>query len=344
FDAVYGPILSQLAGQYVDAFDFHWYGTATGEYRLRDSVTGEDVYAHVRAALTASGYSPDLPIWITEMGSYSGDPSESRFPFQTERQQAGDYFRRYIYALSSGVEKVFSAFGLMEDFGPTEDGYFDHTGLIYDGQDFGHGTDPSTGGDPGLGVKKLGYYTYKKMTEVLEGADWSTLTTLHDGTGGDHLYLFRVEKAGQSIYIAWWDTFDEPGYTPGDTKPITLTGLDGAAVTVTAVVPSADTGQEVTDYATAFSVATYPVSDGSVTIPVGEDPVLVEETAPPASQCVGDVNGNGIGDVADIETTASDLNCHVYLPLVVAQWRRPWPTSTPTLTPTLFRSRDPRQW
>jgi predicted esterase len=325
FDAVYGPILSQLAGQYVDVFDFHWYGTATGEYRLRDSVTGEDVYAHVRASLAANGYSPDLPIWITEMGSYSGDPAEPQFSFQSERQQASDIFRRYTYALSRGVKKVFSAFGLMEDFGPTVDGYFDHTGLIYDGED---------SNDLGLGVKKLGYYTYKKMTEQLEGADWSTLTTLHDGTDSDHLYLFRVTKGGRPIYIAWWDTFDEPGYTPGNTKPIMLTGLTGTAVTVTAVVPSADTGQEVTDYATAFSVATYPVSGGSVTIPVGEDPVLVEEIPPPASQCVGDVNGNGIGDVVDIQSTAAELGCRVYLPLVAANWRQPWPTETPTATPT----------
>ena len=34
-----------------------------------------------------------------------------------------------------------------------DDGYFDHTGLIYDGED---------SGDLGLGVKKLAYYTYKR--------------------------------------------------------------------------------------------------------------------------------------------------------------------------------------
>lgn len=272
FDAVYGPILAELGGQYVDVFDFHWYGRATGDYRLRDSVTGQDVYGHVRAALTANGFPPDLPIWITEMGSYSGDPAWPRFPFQSERQQAGDYFKRFIYSLTRGVQKVFPAFGLMEGF-KHDDGYFDHTGLIYDGQD---------SNDLGLGVKKLGYYTYKKMTEKLEGADWSTLTLLHDGTDNDHLYLFRVMKDGQPIHITWWDYFDEPGYTLGDAKPITLTSLTGAAVTVTAVVPSAEIGRDVTDYATAFAVTTYPVSDGSVTIPLGEDPLLIEVEEQPA--------------------------------------------------------------
>ncbi|MFQ5342432.1 MAG: hypothetical protein ACE5F6_12875, partial [Anaerolineae bacterium] len=55
---------------------------------------------------------------------------------------------------------------------------------------------------------------------------------------------------------------------------------------------------------------------------------------PPASWCVQDVNANGIGDVVDIQTTASELLCHVYLPLVVANWRQPWPTPTPPPGPT----------
>ncbi len=267
FDAVYGPILAELTGQYVDAFDFHWYGTASGEYRLRDSVTGEDVYEHVRAALTVSGFPPDLPIWITEMGSYSGDPAGPRFPFQSERQQAEDYFKRFIYSLARGVKKVFPAFGLMEGF-KHDDGYFDHTGLIYDGRG---------SNDLGLSVKKLDYYTYKVMTERLEGADWSTLTLLRDGTRSDHLYLFRVLRDERPIYIAWWDYFDEPGYTPGDTKTITLAGLSGTAVTVTDLVPDYTDGSQVSDYAEAFTVTTYPVSDGRVTLMVGSDPLLVEE-------------------------------------------------------------------
>ena len=36
FDAEYAPILAELGGQYVDVFDFHWYGTSSSEYRLRD--------------------------------------------------------------------------------------------------------------------------------------------------------------------------------------------------------------------------------------------------------------------------------------------------------------------
>ena len=266
FDTCYAPILAELGGQYVDVFDFHWYGMADGDYRFFDPVSGKDILHHIRDRLNADGFPSDLPVWITEMGSYSGSPKN--LSFQSERRQAGDYFKRFVYSLSRGVKKIFPAFGLMEGF-KQDNGYFDHTGLIYDGS-----SDPD---DLGLGVKKLSYYTYKKMTEKLEGADWTTIATLHDGTESDHLYLFRVEKNGQPVRIVWWDYFDETGYTPGDTKSITLTGLNSSKVTVTTVVPEADTGQEVTDYAAAFTVNTYPVSGGEATIALGEKPVLVEE-------------------------------------------------------------------
>jgi len=269
FDTGYAPILTELAGSSVDVFDFHWYGTATGDYRLRDARTGEDVLDHIRATLAAEGFPADLPVWITEMGAYSGDPQDpvpGAFPYQTERQQAADYFKRFIYPLSRGVEKVFPAFGLMEGFKQT-DGYFDHTGLIYDGEQ---------SGDGGLGVKKLAYYTYKKMTERLEGSNWPGLALLRDGIGGDNLLLFRVEKDGRPVHIAWWDTFDEPGYTPGDTKELAVDGLASPTVQVTEVVPYPVTGADVTDYDSAFRVTYLPVNAGTAVVPLGEEPVLIE--------------------------------------------------------------------
>ncbi|MHB8793510.1 MAG: hypothetical protein ACYC6O_09275 [Thermoleophilia bacterium] len=312
FESDYAPILKELNGAYVDIFDFHWYGQATGDYRLRDSavtVTGNasagsnsgtgssvtgtgggadgtaadsaDVLAHIRQTLSADGFPADMPVWITEMGSYSGDPSESggppgrqaqrlENPPQSERQQAQDTFKRFIYPLSRGVDKVFLAFGLMEGF-KHEDGYFDHTGLIYDGEG---------AGDPGRGVKKLSYYTYKKMSEKLTDADWSTIMTLHDGTGGDHLYLFRIMRDEEEIYIAWWDYYDEAGYMAGDTKSISLDEIDANLATVTRVVPRAGSGRQMGDYATAFETLEIPIEDGGLDVALNEDPVIIELSSP----------------------------------------------------------------
>jgi len=267
FDNRFAPILKELGGRYVDVFDFHWYGRADGDYRLRDKITEESVLEHIRAKLAHYGFPRTIPIWITEMGSYSGNPRGKMFPQQTERQQASDYFKRYIYSLSHGVKKIFLAMGMMEGFKPIPNDYFDHTGLIYDGQ---------YEGDLGLGVKKLAYYTYKKMTECLESADWTTMINLRDGTKSDHLYLFSVMKKNYPIYVAWWDYFDEPIYTNGATKSITLTNLAGEAIVVTAVVPTAKNGRDVGNYHSAFQTTVCSVSNGSATISLGKDPVFIE--------------------------------------------------------------------
>ncbi|MEK7817288.1 MAG: glycosyl hydrolase, partial [Actinomycetota bacterium] len=136
FDEHFAPILAELGGCCVDIFDFHWYGNATGDYRLRDTATGEDVVEHIRATLAANSFPSDMPLWITEMGSYSGDPTGGQpqeNPSQTERQQASDYFKRFMYSLSHGTQKVFPAFGLMEGFQHNH-GYLYNTGLNYNGE------------------------------------------------------------------------------------------------------------------------------------------------------------------------------------------------------------------
>lgn len=262
FNIHYKPILDTLAGKYVDIMDFHWYGNATGDYR-----GAKDAYNYIRSVLNADGF-PNIPIWITEMGSYSGDPKEvpqnpTDWLPQTERQQALDYLKRFVYPLSFGVKKIFPAFGLMEGF-KYDSGYFDYTGLIYDGW----GT-----GDLGLGVKKLSYYTYKKMTEILEGSDWNTIQTIQES--GD-VYIYKFIKSGKPIYVAWWDYFNDVTYTPGKTKQATIINIQGNSVLITEAVPMFSSGKDVTDYSTAFKTETKSITGGQVTIVLGDSPVFVE--------------------------------------------------------------------
>lgn len=264
FDQQYKPILDALKGHYVDVMDFHWYGNATGDYR-----GAKDAYDHIRGALEAGGFSA-VPVWITEMGSYSGDPIPAPisnppvdYPLQTERQQALDYFKRFVYPLSFGVKKIFPAFGLMEGF-KYDGGYFDYTGLIYDGWG---------AGDPGLGVKKLGYYTYKKMTEMLEGSNWNSIQTIQ---ASNNVYIFKLTKNNAPIYVAWWDYFAEPSFAPGNTKTIAISGVQGSSALVTEAVPKFSTGKDVKDYATAFNIQSVSASNGTITLTLNENPVFVE--------------------------------------------------------------------
>ena len=299
FDEFYAPILTELDGQYVDVFDFHWYGTADGEYRLMDTSTGHDVLSHIHSTLGSYGFPEDLPIWITEMGSYSGDPADfgkHALPLQTERQQASDYFKRFISPLSRGVKKIFPAFGLMEGF-KYDDGYFDHTGLIYDGEDFAKGNDPASGGDPGLGVKKLAYYTIKKMTEKLEGCDWENIRILE--TGIENAYAYRFHRDEIPVWVVWWDYFLDPDYEAGDSIQVHFTNGMSSRVVATNVVPRYSSGSEVSDYSMAFFMDTLNVYMGNVFVPVGKDPVIIEVLQDPPEE-KGDMNRDGFINIIDV--------------------------------------------
>ena len=266
FNNVYESILSELNGNYVDIFDFHWYGSAKGDYRFKDPAIGQDVFEHIKTNLLNHGFSADLPIWITEMGSYSGQPNERNFQFQTEREQAMDYFKRNVYSLARGIKKIFQAFGLKEGF-KHENGYFDHTGLIYDGQEEY---------DLGVGVKKLGYYTYKKMTETLEGVDWNSITMLKNGESVDNLYLFEIMKNNNKIHIAWWDYYDESQNSSAtETKELIIENINWIKAIIEYVVPNVESGQEVTDYNTAFESKLLQVSENNLKVQLKKDPVFI---------------------------------------------------------------------
>ncbi|MBF0433691.1 MAG: T9SS type A sorting domain-containing protein [Fibrobacteria bacterium] len=270
FNKTWQPILSTLGGKYIDIMDFHWYGTAGGEYRFIDTKTGQDAYNRIRQLMDSCGYDSKLPVWVTEMGSYSGDPKDITMfglvPLQTEAQQALDYLKRHVYSFARGVKKIFPAFGLMEGF-KQDDGYFDHTGLIYDG---------ALTSDLGLGVKKLGYYSYKLMTEKLEGVDLEKVVSISDGsTDNIHTYRF-VKSGGTYVYVAWWDYFLEDGFQEGDKKTLSLDSLNAQQIVRTVAVPGVATGNEVTAYETAFLTDTNSLESGKFTFELSTQPVFLE--------------------------------------------------------------------
>lgn len=273
FESGYRPILHELKGQAVDIFDFHWYGHAFGDYRLRDGDTQQDVLETLRQALTDEGFPPDLPIWITEMGSYCGAPAMVMghdVPPQSEREHARDLFKRFVYPLSRGIEKVFPAFGLAEGF-MHDDGYFDHTGLIYDGQQ---------SGDLGLGIKKLAYHTHKKMTQILAGADWNTCQEIQPELLEHNICVFRVFRAGEPIFIAWLDAIDADQEETVQMVTLDLEGLEAQNVSVIKMVPDQDLGRDVTDFESAFSEERCELIDGTDTIELGFDPIVIEPAVP----------------------------------------------------------------
>ncbi len=264
FNKTYIPILDQLSkskSRYFDIFDFHWYGNATGDY-----LGTKNIYHHIHQTLKERNLLPLNGFWITEMGTYSGEPlplrilSYKNFPFQSEKQQAIDLIKRNIYPLTLGIKKVFMAFGLIEGF-KYDNGYFDFTGLIYDGR-YSH--------DLGKGVKKLSFYTYKKMIEILDGANWERIKCIQKN---DSLYIYEFVKNNKSIWVAWNDKC---------TSQIGKISLNKhiKKVKITEAVPNFNSGINVNNYKDAFKNVKHYINNSEprqIVFPISEIPIYIEE-------------------------------------------------------------------
>jgi len=183
FERYYAPVIAKLAGKGMDAFDMHHFAPAGGWKSLGER------YARIRETLDKAGFAK-TPIWMTECGTYSGLPVGSPgLPFQDERVQAEELVKLFAYGLGLGIQKIFWAWGIKEGFHNRED-RFDLTGLVYDGQGQN---------DPGAGIKKLGFYAYRRLVAMLGGAAVrAELLNLGAGANG---VLFHRDCG--DLYVLW---------------------------------------------------------------------------------------------------------------------------------------------
>ena len=259
--------LAAGAGNYTDAFEFKQHHYRASDYKeLRNKY---EVYAAIFARY---GIDLDtLPVFV-ETAMYDGDPCEAWngsvcadayvLPPQSETEQAAGLIKTYVYGLASGIDRIF--WNLMIErynFGGVPTNVFNMYGLI---------NNPDNDGGSG---KKLAYFTFKKMIEKLDGGDWDTLQAVQES---DDLFIYRITKNGNALYVAWWDYFNDAAYEPGKTRTVSLSGLGGSAAVVTETVPRYGTGAEVTDYSTAFVTSTLTTKDGSIAMSLGQAPVFVE--------------------------------------------------------------------
>lgn len=186
------PILRDLKGKDVDVIDFHWFGLA-GEWREMP-----EAIDRARRDMKECGFA-EIPIWFAEMGTHSGSPKERRdrkIPAQSERLQAAEMVKRHAVARAAGVEKIFWAWGMEEGFmAPDDNDFFDNTGFVYDG------LGP---GDPGKGTRKIVFWSYQRMTQLLRGWDGSRPEKIAAGDGV-HAYRFRSSSSpdAPTVIVAW---------------------------------------------------------------------------------------------------------------------------------------------
>jgi len=246
--------------QFFDVFNFHVYGDLRSYGRdayVQEGAPDSITMTMVNELLAEYGYS-GIETIVTESGTQTGNGTG-----QTQSDQAISLLKRYVYLISEGLDRLYW-FNLLNVIGePTDidiDGFPSHTLIRYDSE---NNTDHQ---------KRLGYYTYKLMTEKLEGSDWDNASEIYNNDNV-YAYKFTNKSDGSVIYVAWWDYYKDPSYSDGDTKEITLSELGFSGnVTVTDTIPKYVSGTEVIDYSSAFNTWTT-----SELIDFGKTPVYIEQ-------------------------------------------------------------------
>lgn len=246
YEKFFLPILQNSKGKYIDIFDIHYYGAGSAWPSYWKGK--KEAYTLMRKALDDNGYQ-NTEIWFTE----TAIPS---VPFG-EKAQAADLVKRFVYPLSFGAKKIFW-WNAIEGEPPLEtDKPSNHMGVIYDG---------TGSNDPGYEVKKLSYYTYEKLIEVLEGSDWSNVEAVQESSG---VYIYKFTKNNNPIWVAWNEN--------GTEKEITISGLVSSQAKITEAVPKYESGKGVVDYNSAFSVETKAARGGKIYLILKDTPVFIEE-------------------------------------------------------------------
>lgn len=261
FEAVLKDLnnLSDYPGEkFFDVFNFHLYG----DFREYGRESFKNVnnpslppalnMTRVKELLAKYGYS-GVEIIVTESGTDSGGKGDKA---QTQAEQAASLLKRYIYLPSEGVDRIYwyNLMRVVDDHPNDPIDSFPTQSLVTNGKT----------------EKRLGYYTYKLMVDKLEGSDWSNVQEIYNN---DDVYSYKLINGEKPIYVLWWDYYDSPTYSKGDTKTISLSDLGiSGEVKVTETVPKYQSGTDVTDYNSAFNTWT---TSGSIQL--GEIPEYIEQ-------------------------------------------------------------------
>lgn len=231
--------LSNGIGEYFDVLDFHHQGTHNEYPDVSEKIS---IFGRIFNKYGVTGKE----FWITEFGTHDGDPEPNMVmdpPYQSEKIQACGLVKKHIYALAHGAKKMFwTTMTEWSAFGGSINDYFTNVGLI---------NNPSIDGQA---HKKLAYYAYKKMVDILDGSDWNDISIIRESDG---IYVYKFVKNGKSIWVVWNENKNE--------HSITLTlDKDIKNIRIIESVPKYQSGKEVADYNIAFTESDVNIPEGNL--------------------------------------------------------------------------------
>jgi hypothetical protein len=248
-----------------DGVEIKFHHVAASEYRFLRSKLDSTAAVLAKHGLDIAS----MPV-VVETAMHDGDPRtpetnplEERLPVQSEAQQAAGLVKTFVFGIAIGLRKLFwnfvheaNDFQLLPGQPPRPQNPFNHYGLVHN---------PANA--DGLSHAKLSYSTYRKMVETLEGSEWRSVKTLRDSADG---CVFELPRGGKRTWVAWTDS-DAGG-------SVRIASIATEQVTVIDAVPAAESGKEVTDYATAFKARTLDVAGGAVDVALNpRTPVYIVE-------------------------------------------------------------------
>jgi hypothetical protein len=276
FELFYAPALRAVAQRgagVFDCFDFHDFARADG---WRGNARGKGI-EFFRGLIAEAGL-PTKCILVKAGATHTGrddawKPPRLQAP-QTETEQASYLVKRFAHHLGSGLTLVL--WGTVREDGEAH-GIFSHNGLMYDGVPGSADCDAKREQpcpDPGDGIQKLSYYSFKLLAQSLEGVARDGASSVD--LGADGVYAYRFARPAGALWIAWSE--DGPRRVS-----LGLAGRGPGALRITDAVPTFDGEQQTgthrlrpDDYPTFFRTRSAEPRDGAVQLELGPIPVLIE--------------------------------------------------------------------
>lgn len=199
--------------------------------------------------------------WLTDITETSAQYGFAKVPFMAlemagrqngEQEHAEDILKRHVYMLALGVRKIFwSGIRAAPDHllsAERQNSYFRQVVLINED-----------------GVKKKGYYTYRFMVEMLEGADWRKIRLTADDSG---LILVRFQKEGLPLWVAWNDGSGKKNYS------LTLP-TRARKVRIVKGIPGLKSNETSMENGSAFGIVVIDATKGQVEVSLDKTPIYI---------------------------------------------------------------------
>ncbi len=168
-----------------------------------------------------------------------------------ESTQAKNIIKHHAYGLALGLKKIFwSGIKAVSDSGLAKKGLPNdafRANAIINGDD----------------TRRLAYYSYKKMVDILKDAEWDRTELIQEQEG---VYIVKF-YAGKPVWIIWNDS--------GRSRKVTITLPNSQdKVRITKFVPSKNLGGDVLDYNTAFREESRQLQGGVLELSLNDDTPL----------------------------------------------------------------------